>query len=709
ALIRASGGIRFPVYEGAQVVRVVAAALLVPMASATVAAGALAGAEGAPFGASWRTLYSASALGLLMVCPFLLCWVDPALRAHALASARGWRASVLVAEVLLAAWLVHTSLYEALFLLAFPVLFALTWAFGVLGATTGLAATTLALLAATLQGRGGIAHMLAGETLGVQLEAAQVFLAALLLSSLPLAVLRLQQRQLEERLRRAGEARTEFLAAMSHEIRTPMTGVLGMMDLLATELLAPRQQRYVDAMRSSGRHLLSVINDILDFTRIESGRLELEEVDFQLHNVLEEVRSLAHPLAVERGLALNLETGLPPGEVVRGDPLRLRQVLLNLVSNAIKFTDRGSVTLAVARAPQADGTQRFAFEVRDTGVGIPADKIAHLFTAFTQADRSISRRYGGSGLGLAISKRLVEAMGGDIGVTSVPQQGSIFRVEVPLKPGDARRLPAEKHAASQAVAMLRILVAEDVEINRELLRTALERAGHRVAFAADGAEAVAAVQRQPFDLVLMDVQMPVMDGVEATRRIRGLPSPAGQVPIIGLTANVMARERELYLGAGMDDCLPKPIDWDQLHAALARIAGAAVDAPGPEAASATAPAASPPLLDEQTLAVLRRMASEQELAELMEAGMGGYEEACAAIEQEGASAETIARQAHKLKGSAGTLGLAAIGALAVRLEAAALEGRAERELVVQLRAAVVATRAELERRGLLRPVQAPSP
>ena len=251
--------------------------------------------------------------------------------------------------------------------------------------------------------------------------------------------------------------------------------------------------------------------------------------------------------------------------------------------------------------------------------------------------------------------------------------------------------------------MQRILVAEDVEINREILRTTLERAGHRITFAGNGVEALEAVQRQVFDLVLMDVQMPVMDGVEATRRIRRLPPPVGQVPIIGLTANVMARERALYLGAGMDDCLPKPIDWEQLHAALRRIAGAAPLA-DPVMDSAAVEAA---LLDEQTLAVLRRMANEHELAELMRVGMDGYEQACALIEQEGASTETVARQAHKLKGSAGTLGLSAISALAVRLEDAALEGRLERDLIVQLRAAVAATRTELERKGLLVPAATP--
>ncbi|MEJ8836445.1 ATP-binding protein [Ramlibacter sp. AN1133] len=704
-VIRATGGIRFPVFEGAQVARVVVTALLVPVVSASCAAWALQATVGVPFATGWRAWYSATALGLLIVTPFLLCWLDPGLRAQLYARATSRRAAVLAAGVLLVGWLAQTDLHEALFLLAFPVLFVLTWFHGLAGATLGMSAIGIALLWATPQGHGGIAHMLAGETLLVQIEAAQVFLAALLLSSLPLAVLRLQQAQLEERLRRAGEARTEFLAAMSHEIRTPMTGVLGIVDLLATEPLTPRQQRYVEALRSSGRHLLSVINDILDFTRIETGRLELEEVDFPLGDVLERVRSLAHPLAVERGLALQVEEDHRPEQLLRGDPLRLRQVLLNLVSNAIKFTDQGSVSVAVTRSAQEDGRQRVAFEVRDTGVGIPPEKIEGLFGAFTQADRSISRRYGGSGLGLAISKRLVEAMGGEIGVESAPRQGSVFRFAVPLKAGDARGLRTQRQDPVQPLAVQRILVAEDVEINREILRAVLDRAGHRLTFATTGAEALEAVQREPFDVVLMDVQMPVMDGVEATRRIRRLPPPVGQVPIIGLTANVMAREREQYLGAGMDDCLPKPIDWDQLHGALARIAGAA---PAPDPVMDTA-AVEAVLLDEHTLAMLRRMANDEELAELLRVGMQGYEDACAQIEQEGASADTVARQAHKLKGSAGTLGLAAISALAIRLEESALEGPPQRELIVQLRAAVAATRAELERRGLLPAVRAPNP
>jgi two-component system, sensor histidine kinase len=697
-LIRAGGRVHFPVFEGAQMARVIFICVLVPVVSAALNAGTLLIAQGAPFAATWRTSYSASALGLVIVCPFLLCWVDPQLRAQAFARLAPRRALLLIAGVVAVTWAVYSDRYGSLFFLAFPVLFVLTWVFGLAGATFGMAAATIALLWATLQGRGGIVQMLAGETIAVQIEAAQLFLAALLLSSLPLAVLRLQQEQLAERLRRAGEARSEFLAAMSHEIRTPMTGVLGMVDLLASEPLTARQQRYVDALRSSGRHLLSVINDILDFTRIESGRLELEDIDFPLGEVLESVRSLAHPLAVERGLALHMDEDPHPEQVLRGDPLRLRQVLLNLVSNAIKFTEKGSVVVNVVSTPRAEGAQPLAFEVRDTGVGIAADKLPGLFAPFTQADRSISRQYGGSGLGLAISQRLVQAMGGSIAVTSTPGEGSVFRFEVPLKRGDRRQLRPASRTLAAAVPPQRILIAEDVEINREILRTMLTRQGHQLSFVANGVDAVESVRREPYDLVLMDVQMPLMDGVEATRRIRQLPPPLGQIPIIGLTANVMARERERYLGAGMDDCLAKPIDWDMLHAALARIAGTA-SAPDPVMDAAAAQAA---LLDERALGALRRMANDDELAELMRVGVGGYEEGCALMERAETGAPAIAREAHKVKGSSGTLGLVAISETAAKIEAAAEDGAPTGELIEQLHATIVATRAELQRRGLLR-------
>jgi CheY-like chemotaxis protein/HPt (histidine-containing phosphotransfer) domain-containing protein len=290
-------------------------------------------------------------------------------------------------------------------------------------------------------------------------------------------------------------------------------------------------------------------------------------------------------------------------------------------------------------------------------------------------------------------------MGGELGASSAPGKGSVFRFSVPLRAGDARQLAAGEEAQRLEVPPQRILVAEDVEINRAILRATLTRQGHRLRFAVDGVQALEMLQSEPFDLVLMDVQMPNMDGVEATRRIRQLPPPLGQIPIVGLTANVMARERERYLGAGMDDCLAKPIDWDILNAAIARFAGALSARPLPADSGGVS---ATMLIDERAIDALRKMAEEGELAELMAAGMQGVDTACTAMAREGATADTLRHHAHKVKGSAGTLGLARISALAADIEQAAERGETPRELVSQLYEAIFATREELERRGLLR-------
>ena len=691
-----TGGIREPLFERKQVARVMLTCVLAPVASAFLGGALLSSVLEVDFEQAVRNWYSASALGLVIVLPFLLSWLDPMLRANAFDRVHPRDVVLLAIGALVLAWLPQRESHHEFLFLTFPILFAMTWAYGLGGASVGMVVVLLSAIQATLTGHGAIVAIVFPVTaVAERIETLQVYLAAMLLSSLPLALLHAQQRRLAENLRRTGEARAEFLAAMSHEIRTPMTGVLGMMDLLSHEHLSARQQSYVDAMRSSGRHLLSIINDILDYSRIESGRIELEEVDFSMCDVLERLRSLAHPLAVERGLALRLDNRCA-SDVLRGDPLRLRQVLLNLVSNAIKFTDQGSVTLSVTQrpAPEGDGV-RVHFAVSDTGVGIEADKLEHLFAPFTQADRSIARQYGGSGLGLAISKRLVEAMGGRLGATSTPGEGSVFSFEVPLPLGDSQQLEAEERAQHVTSAPRRILVAEDVDINREILRTALARHGHQVAFAKDGAEALAMVQQQPFDVVLMDVQMPVMDGVEATRRIRKLPGPVSTVPILGLTANVMARERERYLGAGMDACLPKPIDWDRLHAAIAQYAS------GAQVPPTRAPSAAPPgLIDEDALEAMRKLTGD-DLPGLIHAGMRGYEESCERMFDPQATAELVHRDAHKLKGSSGTLGLAAICRIAGCIEEAAGQGELPRHLMPQLREAITATRAELVRRGVL--------
>ncbi|MDB5956831.1 ATP-binding protein [Ramlibacter sp.] len=703
--IQLTGGVHAPIFEGGQIARVILACLLGPAVSGALGAWMVSSLLHVPFEEAWLTWYSAAALGLLIVGPFLFSWFDPLLRARAFERVSRHEAILLAGGAVLVALLLSVEHHQEILFFTFPVLFAMTWRLGLVGATVGVLVIALCSMYGTLEGRGALVSVaLPFTAIGDRIQVMQAYLAAVLLSSLPLALLDARQRELAASLRRTGEARAEFLAAMSHEIRTPMTGVLGMVDLLSSEQLNPRQRSYVDAMRSSGRHLLSIINDILDFSRIESGKLELEVVDFSLRESIEHLRSLAHPLAVERGLPLHFELDAVQADALRGDPLRLRQVLLNLVGNAIKFTEQGKVTLTVSQRPREDAAGwcvRFA--VQDTGVGIDPAQLQQLFAPFTQADRSIARQYGGSGLGLAISQRLVQAMGGELEATSVPGEGSTFCFELPLAPGDPRAAAVVESAQARPVAPRRILVAEDVEINRQILRTTLARQGHHVVFAHDGAQALELVQRQRFDIVLMDVQMPVLDGVEATRRIRQLPGPVSGIPIIGLTANVMARERERYLGAGMNACLAKPIEWRQLEAALADYGegGLGASALDPWAEDAGMAASPLELVDDRALADLRELAGDEQVVELLRVGMRGYEDYCQRMEAPGVTAEAMLRDAHRLKGSSGTLGFGAISRLASIIEEAAAQGETPRELVPALRATMQATREELTRRGLL--------
>jgi PAS domain S-box-containing protein len=498
----------------------------------------------------------------------------------------------------------------------------------------------------------------------------------------------------------AAELKSAFLANMSHEIRTPMTGVLGMLDLLAAEDLTERQARYVQAMRTSGRHLLSIINDILDFSRIEAGKLQLESVDFSLPQLMEELRSLLQPMATDRGLGLDIELQPELPSFLRGDPTRLRQIVLNLAGNAIKFTLQGSVRIVVTGRSQPAGTE-IAFAVRDTGIGIPADKLKTLFSPFTQGDQSTARAYGGSGLGLAISKRLAEAMGGRLEASSVVDVGSAFRLELTLPAGSAPAVSRTEGPLEAASRPMRILVAEDVEINRDLLGTALARQGHQVAFAVNGAEAVAQVQKREYDLVLMDVQMPVLDGVAATRRIRALAHPVATIPILGLTANVLATETQRYLAAGMNECLAKPIDWQQLAAAIRRYGdGAMRPAHEAEGAAQAAPAVIE-ALDARRVEMMRTMAGDESFPELMERA---FESAAAKanIIVDAFAPRVLQEEAHRLKGLAGTMGFAALFATAARVEEAAGEGTRDEEAIRQLPRELEATADALRAQGLLR-------